>query len=465
MDHEQYNVNQNEEDGRLVRILSIIIFATWVGYLFLFILGLFFYDYPLIILALVSSALLVVPMVQLRQKKLQVSSLLLVLILLASVTFIATIGQGIRDLALFGFPIIILFAGLVLGRIFFRISVGFMLMVVCWLAFGENFGWFVPKPFEGESTTGFYMIGMTIVLFLTALAVDLLAKNIRTNLDRAHVEIQQRERAEAKIRQLNASLEQRIEERTSELHEAQEQLVRKEKLATLGILAGSVGHELRNPLGVISSSIYYLDQVQPEANEKIRQHHAMIGQEVHNADKIISDLLDFSRNISAEQEWVSIPDIVQCTLDRYPMPASVEVKLKLQADLPKVFADPYQVEQILGNLTTNACQVMVPQGSSTSETDGGMMTISANQVSAVSAGGQQEEMVVIAVKDTGQGITPENLKKIFEPLFTTKTKGIGLGLAVSQKLAEANGGWIEAESQPGKGSTFRLYLPLRRNEG
>ncbi len=465
MDHEQYTVNQNEEDGRLVRILSIIIFATWVGYLFLFILGLFFHDYALFTLALVSSALLVVPMVQLRQKKLQVSSLLLVLILLASVTFIATIGQGIRDLALFGFPIIILFAGLVLGRIFFRISVGFMLMVVCWLAFGENFGWFVPKPFEGESTTWFYMIGMTIILLLTALAVDLLAKNIRTNLERAHVEIQQRERVEAEIRQLNASLEQRVEERTSELHEAQEQLVRKEKLATLGLLAGSVGHELRNPLGVISSSIYYLHQVQPEANEKIRQHHAMIGQEVHNADKIISDLLDVSRNISAEQEWVSIPDIVQRTLDRYPVPPSVKVTLKLKADLPKVFADPLQLEQILGNLTTNACQVMVPQGSSTSETDSGRLTISANRVAAVSAGGQQEEMVVIAVKDTGQGITPENLKKIFEPLFTTKTKGIGLGLAVSQKLAEANGGWIDAESQPGKGSTFRLYLPLRRNEG
>jgi signal transduction histidine kinase len=121
----------------------------------------------------------------------------------------------------------------------------------------------------------------------------------------------------------------------------------------------------------------------------------------------------------------------------------VKVALKLPANLPKVFADPRQMEQVLGNFTTNACQAMMPQG--------GKLTISAFR---------KKELVAIAVKDTGTGITPEIMKKLFEPLFTTKVKGIGLGLVVSRKLAEANGGRIEVESQPGKGSTFTLVLPV-----
>ena len=99
------------------------------------------------------------------------------------------------------------------------------------------------------------------------------------------------------------------------------------------------------------------------------------------------------------------------------------------------------MEQVLGNLVVNACQAMA---------EGGKLTISASA---------KKDLAAIAVKDTGTGISPENMKKLFEPLFTTKVKGIGLGLAVSRKLAEANGGRIEAQSERGKGSTFTIFLP------
>ena len=289
---------------------------------------------------------------------------------------------------------------------------------------------------------------LTLELVATQIAIAIQNSQL---YEQVKQELIERKRIEQEIFMLNAFLEKRVEERTRELHEAQEQLVRKEKLATLGMLAGSVGHELRNPLGVINTSIYYLDLVQPQVNEKIKQHHAMIQQEVRNADKIISDLLDFGRNINAEKELVSVPEIVQRTLDRFPVPATLNLVLKLPASLPKVFADPHQVEQILGNLTTNACQVMVSEGSSNDAANGGMLTISAIK---------QKEMVVISVKDTGPGISSENMKKLFEPLFSTKTKGIGLGLTVSRKMAEANGGRVDVSSSPGKGSTFRLYLPV-----
>jgi signal transduction histidine kinase len=168
----------------------------------------------------------------------------------------------------------------------------------------------------------------------------------------------------------------------------------------------------------------------------------MIEQEVHNAEKIINDLLDFARLGSVDRESVNILGLVKRVLECFPAPACVEVSLDLPEGLPKVFTDPRQMEQVLGNLVVNAYQAMP---------EGGALTISAHR---------QMQMVVITVKDSGVGIPPENMQKIFEPLFTTKAKGIGLGLAVSKKLVEANGGQIEVSSEPGKGSTFTVYLPV-----
>jgi signal transduction histidine kinase len=124
------------------------------------------------------------------------------------------------------------------------------------------------------------------------------------------------------------------------------------------------------------------------------------------------------------------------------------VTLEIPEELPKVNVDPRQMEQVLGNLVINACQAMTTGVVST----GCDLVISAYQ---------DQEMIAIAVKDSGMGISPENMEKIFEPLFTTKAKGIGLGLAVSQKLVEANSGRLEVQSEAGVGSTFTVYLPVK----
>jgi PAS domain S-box-containing protein len=273
-------------------------------------------------------------------------------------------------------------------------------------------------------------------------------------------DIRERKRAETALQDYNARLEEDVSTRTRELRDAQEQLVRKEKLAVLGQLAGGVGHELRNPLSVINTSIYYLKMVQPEVEGKIKEHHAIIEREVQNATKIISDLLDYSRVISSDQQAVAVVGLVRQTLERFPVPPGVKLTLKLPGDLPDVFADPFQVVQVLGNLVVNACQAMISQGSATGVKDSGRLTISTHEAAPVPGRGRKKAMVEIAVKDTGTGITPENMKSLFEPLFSTKITGIGLGLAVSKKLAEANGGGIEVESEAGKGSTFTLFLPV-----
>jgi PAS domain S-box-containing protein len=257
-------------------------------------------------------------------------------------------------------------------------------------------------------------------------------------------DVTERKQAQEEIQQLNAELEKRVEQRTRQLRSAQEQLVRQERLATLGQLAGSIGHELRNPLGVISNAVYYLKMSQPEASEKVKEYLDIIDNETRISDKIVTDLLDFTRIKSVNREPAAVSELINQTLERYPAPLVVQVTLEIPADLPRIYADPQHVMQVIGNLVVNAYQAM-----ETSDTR--QLTVSATV---------QSDMIRIEVRDTGTGIPPENMDKLFEPLFTTKTKGIGLGLAVSKKLAEANGGRIEAQSEPGKGSTFIVYLPV-----
>jgi signal transduction histidine kinase len=199
---------------------------------------------------------------------------------------------------------------------------------------------------------------------------------------------------------------------------------------------------LRNPLSIINTSVYYLKLVQPDADDVIKKHLGIIDQEVRTSEKIITNLLDFARIKSVEREVVSVSELIRKTLERFPVPESVNVILEIPADMPQIFVDSQQMIQVLGNLTVNACQAMQ---------NGGNLWISSNA---------QNDMINIIVKDSGVGIPPENMKKIFEPLFTTKTKGIGLGLAVSKKLIEANGGRIEVESEAGLGSTFTIWLPV-----
>ncbi len=232
------------------------------------------------------------------------------------------------------------------------------------------------------------------------------------------------------------------------LHEAQEQLVRQERLAVLGQLAGSVGHELRNPLGVISNAVYFLNMIQPDANETVKEYLGIIENETRASNKIVNELLDFTRIKSLDRKPAALLELVQQTLERFPAPPAVAITLEFPEQLPALFADPDHVMRVLGNLIVNAYQAM-----DSPDQTGGKLTISA---------GVQRDMIRVSLQDTGTGIAPENMGKIFEPLFTTKTRGFGLGLAVSRKLTEANNGQIEVSSVPGQGSTFTVYWPIYR---
>jgi signal transduction histidine kinase len=262
-------------------------------------------------------------------------------------------------------------------------------------------------------------------------------------------DITERKRVEETLKDYNLRLEAEVTARTRELREAQEKLVRNEKLAVLGQLAGGVGHELRNPLAVIRNALYYLKLVGANGNEKVREYLGIIESEALTAERIIEDLLNFARIKSVDVETVSASRLVERVLERHPAPPNVLVRVDIPQDLPMLRVDPRQVQQVLGNLVINAYQAMP---------EGGRLTVSGSLTDIMGS-----RWTAISVRDTGGGISPEHLKKIFEPLFTTRAKGIGLGLAVSRKLAEANDGRLEVESKVGSGSAFTLFLPFKDN--
>jgi len=230
-----------------------------------------------------------------------------------------------------------------------------------------------------------------------------------------------------------------LQEKTRALEAAQEELVRRERLATLGQLAGGVSHELRNPLGVIKNSVYYLKMVLPE-EEGLRKHLAILEREVATATRIISGMLDFARTTPPTRAATDINRLVRDGLERLMAPDSVRIERDLAEGLPPLMVDADQVRLVLDNLLSNAMQAMP---------DGGVLTVRTRSV-----GGWVE----ISVEDTGVGIAPEHLERIFEPLFTTKSKGIGLGLSLAKRLAEANDGTIRAESAVGKGTRFLVEI-------
>jgi diguanylate cyclase (GGDEF)-like protein/PAS domain S-box-containing protein len=208
-------VYENDQDRQLAHILSMLIWVTWGAYLFVILTNLYYKDWKAIAVPLAGCVLLIVPWVLLKRGHLRASSLIVVLGTLGTVTIISTVGQGIRDLAIAAFPIVFIFAGLTLDRRLFRLCVGLALVAVSWLALGETYGWFVTKPFDGEMSNWFLLFGAFIIFLIAALAVELLATNMRKGLELARQEIAQRKRAEEKLFQ-QKSLLGTIIESTSE---------------------------------------------------------------------------------------------------------------------------------------------------------------------------------------------------------------------------------------------------------
>jgi len=227
------------------------------------------------------------------------------------------------------------------------------------------------------------------------------------------------------------------------LRETRDELVRKERLAMLGQVAGSVGHELRNPLGVMSNAVYFLQTMLNGADASVKEYLGIIRAEIARSELIVASLMDAVRTRPPELVAFGLADVVDQVIRQCAVPASETVVLDIPDALPAIQADAVQMQQVFGNLVSNAIDAMP---------EGGTLEIRAREDA-------QAGEVVISVRDSGSGIAPENMARLFQPLFTTKARGIGLGLVVAKNLVEANGGTLTVESEAGHGTRVTVTLP------
>src|SRR6266542_1740196 len=233
-----------------------------------------------------------------------------------------------------------------------------------------------------------------------------------------------------------------LEASMHELEHTQLALVANERMAALGEMAATVGHELRNPLSVLTNSLYLIrTKVADVTDERLRRHLDTADREIAAATLIVSDLLEFSHPRTANPISVDVVELLAESASVAPPPTGIGVELPDEA-IPPVAADRDQIRQVVLNLLTNAYEAM-PKG--------GTVQIGARVVG---------DAVEVTVSDTGVGMDEQTVAQVFEPFFSLKVKGTGLGLVVSKRIVEAHAGTLRIESQPGQGSTVVMTLPL-----
>jgi len=258
-------------------------------------------------------------------------------------------------------------------------------------------------------------------------------------------DITERKQAVEKLAKYSQYLEQTVEERTKELVESK-------RLVTIGETALMVGHDLRNPLQTMTNSIYLIDtrfsnmQLNcaecPKCRELVSKETTMVKEQMTYIDKVLSDLVDYSSTRGIELATADLPGILDEALSVVNIPGLIKVSVDIEEGIPPLMVDRTAIRRVLSNLITNAVQAM-PLG--------GQLTIRVFSAEGAAS---------INVEDTGEGIPKENMDKMFEPLFTTRAKGQGLGLAVCKRLVEAHGGSIAIDSRVGRGTRVKVTIPL-----
>ncbi len=245
--------------------------------------------------------------------------------------------------------------------------------------------------------------------------------------------------------------EERLQTHSAELEKmvdtTQRLLKEKERLATIGETAAIVGHDLRNPLQSITNTLFLMNDAlkgTPESAFKttMASHSERLSKNVFYMEKIVSDLQDFSRQLTPSLVEVRLTPIIDDAVASTIVPSNIALTKHLPEDL-RISADPLLMRRMLINLFSNAIQAMP---------DGGTLLVSATR---------EGESITISVMDNGVGMSEETLSRLFQPLFTTKARGMGMGLAVIKRIVDAHNGIIKVQSKPGEGTTFIISLPQK----
>lgn len=236
-----------------------------------------------------------------------------------------------------------------------------------------------------------------------------------------------------------------LKEKVKQLKDAQERLIRSERLAVMGNMAAYIAHEIRNPLVTIGGFARSILRTFNK-DEKIEKDVGVIVEEVNRLEKILANIMDFSRPVESVKLVSQINEILENTcslMEPYLNSGHIQLKKVFGSNIPKIVVDTAQLKQVFLNIIKNAVESM---------NRGGKLTIETLK---------ESDYVKINIMDTGEGMTAEILQNIFVPFFTTKVDGTGVGLAVSQKIIDDHGGHIEVKSELQSGTTFSIYLPLK----
>ena len=230
------------------------------------------------------------------------------------------------------------------------------------------------------------------------------------------------------------------------------QMERMERLATLGEVSAGIAHEIRNPLAGIKTSAQVLEE-SFSPNDFRAQLISRIVREIDRSNELLKKFFKFAKPSKPQQDFIDVEKVissVQVLLVSRMKKRKIQFSSDYNPDLPKVFVDESQIEQVIVNLILNAMD---------SIENGGEIMVSTS-LEKVNQDKKEQDMVLVKIQDTGKGIEDEIIEKIFNPFFTTKNEGVGMGLAISSRLVEENGGRLEVKSEVGKGSSFLLYLPI-----
>jgi signal transduction histidine kinase/GAF domain-containing protein len=263
-------------------------------------------------------------------------------------------------------------------------------------------------------------------------------------------------RAEEELAKYREHLEELVKKRTRDLEVAQEKLVKREKLSVLGQLTATVSHEIRNPLGVIRSSAFYLQRkIGGTVDEKTAKHLSRIEEQVSLCDTIVGDLLEYTRGRSSEVIQGEINPLLEKVLEEMATPEQVTLVGELSPELPMVFFDMEKMRRVVINLVLNAFKAVTMRRE---KWDGGK---SPYQPLVKVTSSKADNGIRIEVEDNGTGMDDETARRAFEPLFTTWARGTGLGLAIVKKIVKEHGGSVSLDSIPDHGTKVTVIIPKR----
>lgn len=229
----------------------------------------------------------------------------------------------------------------------------------------------------------------------------------------------------------------------ADLHANQEELVLNERLSALGKLSSGIAHEINNPLAVIDSSVYYLKMQANNEDEKTQLYLERIQEQARKATAIIQSLRNLTKMEEPDKEKLLLSTQIAEGIADIKVPSGIKVIEEIPSEDIYLYADKDQLKMAFRNIAANAIQAMKEKG-----------------VLAIGVGVNYDGWIEISFSDSGPGIEPENLDKVFEPFFSTKATGIGFGLAITKMVIEKHGGTIEAQSEHGRGASFIIRLPI-----